>query len=215
MKLLVCAYDCNPAAEYSAGWNWVQAFLRVGYQVHVITDGRHRREVLECGSVLRGEVVVHHCEVPAWARCWTETAVGAYLYNLLWQWVAYDFARELHALERFDRVHHVSTGSRHQPSFMGGLGIPFVYGPVSTGEAPPAALMRGVSLRNRVAQTWRSAAGALMKLDPFMRATFARAHDCVHDRGDDEAHPQPVPVAVHGAAGSGDPRAADCACSPV
>jgi len=175
MKLLVCACECNPAAERGAGWNWVQAYRRLGYQVHVITNGRYRCELLQCRSVLTGEVVVHHCEVPSWAGSWKKTAVGTYFYNLLWQWAAYDFARELHALERFDRVHHVSTGSRHQPSFMGCLGIPFVYGPMGAGEGPPAALMRGACLRNTVIQGWRNATRAALKLDPFMRATFARA----------------------------------------
>lgn len=175
MKLLVCAYECDPVSERGAGWNWVQAFLRLGYQVHVITNGRYRREVLQCPAVLSGSVVFHYCEVPHWAMGWNGTAAGRYAYNLLWQWVAYGFAQELHVLEKFNRVHHVSTGNLHQPSFMGHLGIPFVYGPVGAGEAPPAALMRGLTLRNRIAQAWRNACNGMLKMDPFMRSTFARA----------------------------------------
>src|SRR5947209_3454798 len=137
MKLLVCAYDCKPGAEPGVGWNWVQAFLRLGYQVHVITSRRHRGAIMKSPSMLSPNLVFHHCDVPVWARSWEKAPAGQYFYHLLWQWVAYEFARELHALERFDRVHHVSPGNLHQPSFMGGLGIPFVFGPVGGGQAAP------------------------------------------------------------------------------
>ena len=175
MKLLVCAYDCKPGSEPGVGWNWVQAYLRLGYQVHVITSGRHRGAIMRNAAALSPTLVFHHCDVPVWARGWDRSETGWYFYHLMWQWVAYDFARELHGLEKFDRVHHISPGSLHQPSFMGGLGIPFVFGPVGGGESAPAELMRGMSLRGRLELGFRRFRAALLNCDPFMRTTFRQA----------------------------------------
>ena len=62
-----------------------------------------------------------------------------------------------------------------QPSFMGGLGIPFIFGPVGGGEATPRPLRRGFPVGNRLAEKIRELGNSLIPCDPLMRYTFSRA----------------------------------------
>jgi glycosyltransferase involved in cell wall biosynthesis len=69
----------------------------------------------------------------------------------------------------------VTFASYRQPSFMGGLGIPFIFGPVGGGETMPLQLRQGLSSAGRWAEALRDLQGSLIALDPFMRFTFSRA----------------------------------------
>jgi glycosyltransferase involved in cell wall biosynthesis len=178
MKLLVSAYACEPnkGSEPGVGWNWTQALLRRGYEVHVITRSNNRPAI---ENALIGEKLapaVSYYDLPCWARGWKYWPGGIYLYYLLWQIGAYRLAKRLHLTERFDRVHHATFASFRQPSFMGGLGIPFIFGPVGGGEAMPAAFHKGISFVGRVAEASRDLGNALIAFDPFMLHTFSRAH---------------------------------------
>jgi glycosyltransferase involved in cell wall biosynthesis len=59
---------------------------------------------------------------------------------------------------------------------MGGLGIPFIFGPIGGGETMPAQFRGGIPLTGRVAEAVRDLGGALIACDPLMRLTFSRAH---------------------------------------
>jgi glycosyltransferase involved in cell wall biosynthesis len=85
-------------------------------------------------------------------------------------------AKKLHAAEKFDCVHHLTFVSFRQPSFMGLLGIPFIFGPVGGGESTPRLLRRGLPFTGRISETLRSAGNVLVAVDPFMHLTFSRAH---------------------------------------
>src|SRR5215472_10648615 len=149
MKLLVSAYACEPGkgSEPAVGWNWVQALLRRGYEIHVLTR-TNNREAIECAPESRNpRLTFHYYDLPRWMRAWKRRAGGIYLYYLFWQAGAYRMARRLHARERFERVHHVTFASYRQPSFMGGLDIPFTFGPVGGGETMPAQFRNGLAAR--------------------------------------------------------------------
>ena len=177
MKLLVSAYACEPGkgSEPAVGWNWVQALLRRGYRVHVLTRANNRQSIESISAHRDPALTFHYYDLPAWMRAWKRRPGGIYLYYLFWQWGAYRVARRLHAQERFDRVHHVTFASFRQPSFMGRLGIPFIFGPVGGGESMPAQFRRGLPWRNRLSETIRNAGNSLIALDPLMRSTFAKA----------------------------------------
>ena len=177
MKLLVSAYACEPGkgSEPAVGWNWVQALLRRGYQLHVLTRSNNRESIEASGAHRNPAVAFHYYDLPAWMRAWKRRPGGIYFYYLFWQWGARTVARRLHARERFDRVQHVTFASYRQPSFMGGLGIPFIFGPVGGGESMPASLRKSLPLRSKVAEAVRNAGNRLIALDPFMRHTFAKA----------------------------------------
>lgn len=177
MKLLVSAYACEPnkGSEPGVGWNWTQALLRRGYEVHVITRSNNRPAIENAFIGKKLPLAVSYYDLPRWARGWKYWPGGIYLYYLLWQIGAYRLAKKLHAKEGFDRVQHVTFASFRQPSFMGGLGIPFLFGPVGGGEAMPAAFHKGISFVGRVAEASRDLGNALIAYDPFMHYTFSRA----------------------------------------
>lgn len=177
MKLLVSAYACEPGkgSEPAVGWNWVQALARRGYEVHVITRGNNRENIESAPASRHPALTFHYYDLSPSARRWKHRRGGIYLYYLLWQWGAYRLAKHLHAAQRFDRVHHVTFVSYRQPSFMGRLGIPFIFGPIGGGESMPARLLPGLFLRARLSEAIRDPGSALIALDPLMRATFSRA----------------------------------------
>jgi len=177
MKLLVSAYACEPGkgSEPAVGWNWVQALVRRGYEVHVITRSNNRANIEGAPASRQAGLTFHYHDLSAFARRWKHRRGGIYLYYLLWQWGAYRLAKRLHARERFDRVHHVTFVSYRQPSFMGGLGIPFIFGPIGGGETMPPRLLRTLSIRGRTSEAIRNLGGKLIALDPLMHSTFSRA----------------------------------------
>ena len=177
MKILLSAYACEPGkgSEPGVGWNWVQALLRRGYDVHVITR-RNNRAVIEAAAKASGKVAKFaYYDLPQWLRFWKKWPGGVYFYYLLWQIGAYRLARRLHATERFDCVHHVTFVSFRQPSFMGFLGIPFIFGPAGGGESMPRQLREGLPFSGRVAELIRNTGNSLVAIDPFMYCTFSRA----------------------------------------
>ena len=177
MKLLVSAYACEPGkgSEPAVGWNWVQALVRRGYRVHVITRSNNRESIESDPASRHPNLAFHYYDLPEWARAWKRWPGGIYLYYLLWQIGAFRIARRLHAAEKFDRVHHATFASFRQPSFMGMLGIPFVFGPVGGGETMPPQLRQGLSPGSRFSEAVRNLGNSLMALDPLMRATYSRA----------------------------------------
>jgi len=177
MKLLVSAYACEPGkgSEPGVGWNWVQALVRRGYQVHVITRSNNRENIEKDPASRHPSLAFHYHDLSASARRWKHRRGGIYLYYLLWQWRAYQLAKRLHANERFDRVHHVTFVSYRQPSFMGRLGIPFIFGPIGGGESTPPRLLPTLSFRGRLSEAIRNAGSKVIAVDPFMHATYSRA----------------------------------------
>jgi glycosyltransferase involved in cell wall biosynthesis len=177
MKLLLSAYACEPGkgSEPGVGWNWVQALLRRGYDLQVITRSNNRMAIENATKAGARAAEFIYCDLPSWSRFWKKWPGGIYFYYLLWQIAAYRLARRLHATERFDCVHHITFVSFRQPSFMGFLGIPFLFGPVGGGETMPRQLRKGLSFAGSVAELARSAWNSLVAVDPFMNITFSRA----------------------------------------
>ena len=178
MKLLLSAYACEPnkGSEPGVGWNWAQALLRLGFEVHVITRSNNRPGIESALRALNSPLRVAFYDLPGWARFWKHWPGGIYLYYLLWQVGAYRLAKRLHSKEKFDHVHHVTFASYRQPSFMGGLGIPFIFGPIGGGETMPRQFRRGIPLIGRIAEAVRDLGRALIAYDPLMRLTFSQAH---------------------------------------
>src|SRR5947209_9972139 len=121
MKLLVSAYACEPGkgSEPAVGWNWVQALVRRGYKLHVITRSNNRQAIEGDPASRVPALTFHYFDLPRWALAWKRRPGGLFLYYLLWQIGAFRLAKRLHPVERFDRVHHVTFASYRQPSFMG------------------------------------------------------------------------------------------------
>jgi glycosyltransferase involved in cell wall biosynthesis len=114
-------------------------------------------------------------DLPQWLRSFKKGRRGIHLYYLLWQFGAYLAARRLVRERRFDVVHHVTFVSVRQPSFMGHLGIPFVFGPVGGGEHTPPLLKTMFSRKNRITEALRELVNNCVRFDSLMWQTFASA----------------------------------------
>lgn len=156
---------------------WATQLAAAGHEVVVLTRESNRQaiEASRTGAV-RTRLRFVYYDLPAWARKWKRRERWRRVYYWLWQWGAYRKAQQLvRAGLHFDFVQHVTFVSLRAPSFMGLLGIPFYFGPVSGGEEVPRRLLKGMSWRARLAEGVRSCANRLVRFDPLMRMTFRTA----------------------------------------
>src|SRR5262249_61710485 len=148
VKILLSAFACEPhrGSEPEVGWKWALRVAQLGHEVWVLTRS-------DCRSALETEVMrlrenrlqFGYYDMREPIRWWGKRGRGLSLlvHYALWQWGAVRAARELHAREGFDRVHHVTFAGVRAPSFMGALGIPFILGPIAGGERAPWKLRFG------------------------------------------------------------------------
>lgn len=183
MKILLSAYACSPGrgSEPGVGWWWACEIARRGHEVHVLTHG-HFRAAIEAGGAggpgsAKLRFVYYSLPRPiGWAL---RRRGGRRIYYDLWQWAAYRHVRKIHRAERFDLVHHITFVSLRIPSFMGRLGVPFVFGPIGGGETAPIRLRVGYGLRGWAVDFVRDLSNLWVKVNPFMRQAFARASQII------------------------------------
>jgi len=182
MKVLLSAYSCSPTAgsEPAIGWNWARCIGAEGHEVTVATRAINRKDI-EGYCTKRGiqnpQFLFH--DLPALVQKLYKLPFGNYLYYSLWQYTLAKKAAELHKREKFDQVQHITWGSFRLPSFMGKLGIPFIFGPVAGGEDAPKGLRKGLGLRGRVWDALRRFSNSLFIAVPFMRRTYSEATEIV------------------------------------
>ena len=178
MKILLSAYSCLPHAgsEPGIGWSWAEGIARFGHQVFVITRA-NKREIIEeeCRRrAIQNPQFIFHDLSPAVQKLY-KLPFGNYAYYTLWQYSAAKRAAQVHASEQFDQVQHITWGSFRLPSFMGKLGIPFIFGPVAGGEDTPRKLRRGLGWRGRMWDFMRRVSGVLLARTPLMSATYEQS----------------------------------------
>lgn len=174
MRILLSAFACDPqfGSDEEVGWRWALNLAAAGHQVCVLTRTSHRAAIeAHAPDGIRFEYV----DAPRVQKGLERINHRNHLYYPIWQWLAYRRARALQREQAFERVHHVSWVSFRQPSFMGRLGIPFVFGPVAGGDEVPAALLRRLAFADRLRERLRAAVNALVRWDPLMRATYRQA----------------------------------------
>jgi glycosyltransferase involved in cell wall biosynthesis len=181
MKILLSAYACEPnkGSEPGVGWNWALALVRRGHDVWVITRKNNQSSIEQELARLSEPYVTQlhfiYYDLPSWATWWKKGRRGVHLYYLMWQWGAYQLAKKEHHAQVFDLVHHVTFVSVRQPSFMGNLGIPFIFGPVAGGENAPWRLRKGFGWKGWQKDFARDLANLLVRFDPLMWRTFSQA----------------------------------------
>jgi glycosyltransferase involved in cell wall biosynthesis len=80
-----------------------------------------------------------------------------YIYYIVWQARAFAAARRRHESEHFDLVHHVTYVNSWAPSFMGYLGVPFIWD-AGPREKTPLKLVRAMSWRSAGSEVIRNVA---------------------------------------------------------
>lgn len=179
MRILLSAYACEPnkGSEPGMGWHWAVETARLGNEVWVVTRANNKPNIVAGLERVSPMPDLHflYYDLPAGVCWWKRGERGIHAYYLLWQWGAYRFARAAHAKLRFERVHHITLSKVRQPSFMGRLGIPFVFGPVAGGDRAPLRLRRGYGWRGHLADGVRDFSNVLIRLDPMLSQTFKSA----------------------------------------
>ncbi len=156
------------------GWGWATELARSGHQVWVLTRAENR-------SAIEGDALAAHpnlnfvyFDLAPSAQRWRK-GIGKVLYYVLWQWCAVRHIRKVFPILPFDVVQHVTYASGRYPSFMGLLGIPFYFGPISGGEAVPRRIRSSFSIIQRCRERLRDWSNFAVRRDPLMRWVFQRA----------------------------------------
>lgn len=144
MKVLLCAYECDPnrGSEYGRSWSWLSDYIREGHEVCCLTSKRGEDSIRKYLMENELENVSFHFVK---ANNFLEEKYGqgtlyTYGHYLLWLQKAYSIAKELAKETQFDFAHHVSWGSLQLGTFLWRLDIPFVYGPLGGGQYAPKVL---------------------------------------------------------------------------
>lgn len=179
MKILLSAYACEPnkGSEPGVGWHWALELANLGHEVWVLTRANNQTNIEAAWQTTAKPANLHfvYYDLPAWAKRWKKGNRGVHLYYVLWQWGAYRLAKRIYADQHFDKVHHITFGVVRHPSFMGFLGIPFIFGPVGGGESCPWRLRLGYGVRGFILDLFRDVLNVLIKLDPLMWICFHQA----------------------------------------
>lgn len=173
-SILLSAYACAPArgSEPGVGWSWATELARLGHHVTVITRAANQAAIEREMPPPAGQLTFIYCDLPPVFLRWRTRLHAKVPYYVLWQWLAARRVRQLFPSLPFDLVHHITYVSARYPSFMGSLGIPFWFGPVSGGEVVPIPLRPGFSAGQRCREWLRDVSNRVVPLDPFMRRTF-------------------------------------------
>ena len=177
-NILVSAFACSPSlgSEDGVGWHWATELENLGNRVTVITRTRFQAEIdahLAANPQIKLKFV--YVDWLAGIDYVGSPSLPKYTYIYLWQALAFLRAKKLAATEKFDLVHHVTFAGIRLPSFMGGLGIPFIFGPVGGGEETPAVILKSFPWKARLKEHVRRLSNRLVKFDPMMRYTMASA----------------------------------------
>ena len=175
MKILLSAFSYAPnvGSEPGVGWRWAAELAR-HHEVTVVTDVTRRALVEADGVQLPSNVRVAYFR-PAWLRAVPLNSTTAPLLYTAWQFGLLGFARRLQREQGFDLAIHCTYGVFRHPSFLGYLGIPFVFGPVGGGEDAPLALKRSIRGREKLKELARSLLNKAALFDPFLWAAYAKA----------------------------------------
>lgn len=176
MKILLIASAFSPlwGSEPGVGWNWAMEMAR-HHDVTVLTHGYFRSH-LEAWEKEHGSPpfsVTYHDLLPL--RDVPDTQyMNSTLHFLRWQWHSRRTVQQLLAQGSFDLIHHLTLGTVRYPSFLQGMGVPLVAGPLGGGERAPARLYQGLPWKLRLKEFVRDLVIWSTAWDPMIHWTWGR-----------------------------------------
>lgn len=194
MRVLLSAFACDPVfgSDEEVGWQWAKELSKRGMDVHVMTRASHQASiedyVAKTGQCK--DVTFHYVDLPFLHSLLKRVNRRNHIYYYFWQCKALIAAKTLHLQYKFDLVHHVTWVSFRQPSLMGFLGIPMIFGPVAGGDSIPQGYAKHFSFKQRVIEYTRALMNQMVRFDPLMRMTFKHAYKIIFTS---EAHIALVP----------------------
>ena len=174
MKILLSAFACSPewGSEPGVGWRWAELLARSN-DVTVVTH-RYFKAHIQRSDSCPARLRVVYVE-PPWPVRWNDELLNSIPYYVVWQAAAYRTVRMLLRSERFDVIHHITWGTFRYPSFLGLLGVPFVFGPVGGGERAPVRLRRSLRWADRVREFVRDLILMSGRFDPLVNLSVRSA----------------------------------------
>lgn len=176
---MLSAFACDPifGSDEEVGWQWARELSARQFDVTVLTRKTHQQEI-ERHITVTGEcnkVRFEYIDIEWLHPLLSKINKRNHIYYYFWQYWAYKRARQLQSEKPFNWVHHVTWVSFRQPSFMGGLNIPMIFGPVAGGDEVPAGYTQYFSLKQRLVESARRLVNGLVRFDPLMRMTYRSA----------------------------------------
>jgi glycosyltransferase involved in cell wall biosynthesis len=130
----------------------------------------------------------HFVRLTAQERALSRVPGMLYVAYRMWQWRAYERARELHRELRFDVVHQVTLSTYREPGYLGRLGVPFVWGPLGGSENYPWRFLPAAGARGAAREALRSLVNAAqLRLSPHVRSAARRADVVLSVNSDGDA----------------------------
>jgi glycosyltransferase involved in cell wall biosynthesis len=144
MKILISAMACRPnhGSEPMVGWNAVSA-LAVNHELWVLTDSSNEPMIsaAQGEGVLSENVHFHYFGRPYRMQGNPSLARTEQWDNYrVWCSELAKVAKELHRVVCFDVIQHVTIATWRVPVPLGGIGPPFIWGPLGGGEKIPQSL---------------------------------------------------------------------------
>lgn len=181
MKILLSAYACAPniGSEPGIAWNFANMLSQnPDYQVTVLTRevNRERIEGYFAEIPQPENLDFWYYDMPDWVHTWWETAsIFEHIYYYLWQYFVARHVKGSLAEKEFDLIHHITLGVFRTPSYLGGKGIPFVFGPVGGGEKAPFRLLKGVPRSGMIKDLVRHWVNVISSFHPGLKKTFRQS----------------------------------------
>ncbi len=179
MRLLATAYACEPnrGSEPGAGWALARSLASFA-DTHVITRTGYREAIeAELQHIPeRDSLHFHYVQLPRRAAFYKKGQRGIRLHYTLWLRAAHALAGELAEKHDFDAAWHLTMANAWLGSPGGPDGMPFIYGPVGGGVAPPVGLLPSLGIRGIAYEGTRLATRAGFRyLNPMARSAVRKS----------------------------------------
>ena len=153
LNVLISAYAVSPTwgSEPGMGWNWIINIAKY-CNVHVITEGEWRNEILEAVKELPQKDNLHFYfnPVPGKVRlmCWNQGDWRFYWYYRKWQKKSLTIAKEIIAKNQIDIAHQLNMIGFREPGYFWKIkDIPLVWGPIGGMGNINERFLKDVNLR--------------------------------------------------------------------
>lgn len=176
-RIIAFAYACEPGEGSEAGAGWIHARMLAGLgETWVLT----RAVPPDAGSAWprglgvgegydtwlrdlpeQGRLRFVHVQIPWWDGFWWARPNRPAITRLqrveyfVWLWLALRATRRLTRTQQFDAGWHLTWANAWLGSTLSLLGLPYVYGPVGGGVAPPWRLAASLGARAFAAEVVR------------------------------------------------------------
>lgn len=180
MKILLCAYACEPnrGSEPGIGWKWgYNLALYTTHEVYVLTRLNNQNKIEAYRQYNKTPSNLHflYYDLPSPIVFLKHHGLPINIYYALWLYGAGNLAYKLHKKHHFDVAHHLTFGVFRDPSFLYRLKIPYMIGPVGGGETTPQKLYSIFTLTPLFKEALRIITNRLSFYNPYLIKSYNKA----------------------------------------